>query len=158
MTGLPGPARSPQRGLTLIELVVAITIIAIAAAAVLGAMSAITSRGADAMIRQQEIAIAQSYLEEILLQPVVAPAGAPAPTGRGSFDDVDQYAGLVDSGAHDQFGNPIPGLSAYTVSVAVNPTSALSGIASTDARRIDVTVSNPAVAGAVLLTGYRTNF
>ncbi len=75
------------RGVTLIELVVAITIVAIAATAVLGAMSAITSRGADAMVQQQEVAIAEAYLEEILLEPVAAPAGAPAPAWRAAVDD-----------------------------------------------------------------------
>ncbi len=153
--GRVGPRAA--RGVTLIELVVAITIVAIAATAVLGAMSAITGRGADAMVRQQEVAIAEAYLEEILLEPVAPPAGAPAPTGRASFDDVDQYNGLVDVGAHDQFGNPIPNLANYTVSVAVTQSTALSGIAAADARRIDVTVTNPA-AGSVSLTGYRANF
>ncbi len=149
--------RGAARGVTLIELVVAITIVAIAATAVLGAMSAITGRGADAMVKQQEVAIAAAYLEEILLEPVAPPAGAPAPTGRATYDDVDQYNGLVDVGAHDQFGNPIANLANYTVSVAVTQTAALTGIVPADARRIDVTVSNPA-AGSVSLTGYRANF
>ncbi len=77
--------------------------------------------------------------------------------GRGSWDLVDQYNGLVDVGAHDQFGNPIAGLTNYTVSVAVAQTAALTGIAPVDARRIDITVTNPA-AGSVSVTGYRANF
>ena len=48
------------RGLTLIELVVAITIVAIAATAVLGALSTITTRGANTMVRQQAVAIAEA--------------------------------------------------------------------------------------------------
>jgi MSHA pilin protein MshD len=146
-----------QRGVTLVELAVAITIVAIAAIAVLGALSFITSRGADTMVRQQAVAIADAYLEEILLQPVAAPSGVATPTNRANFNDVDEYNGLVDVGACDQFDNCPASLSAYTVSVAVVQTSALPGITATNARRIDVSVTGPAGV-SVLLSGYRTNF
>jgi MSHA pilin protein MshD len=149
--------RTRQRGLTLIELVVAITIVAIAAAAVLGAMSTITARGAEVMVRQQAVAIADAYLEEILLQPVVPPSGAAVPTSRASFNDVDEYNGLLDVGAQDQFGNPLANLSAYTVSVAVVQTTALPGITAANARRIDVSVTDPNGV-VVTLSGYRTNY
>ena len=96
-------------------------------------------------------------MEEILLQPVAAPVGVPTPTARANFNDVDEYNGLVDVGACDQFGNPLPGLSGYTVSVAVVQTSALSGIAAANARRIDVSVTDP-TGVLVTLSGYRANF
>ncbi len=144
------------RGVTLIELVVAITIVSIAAVAVIGAMSVVSARSADAMIRQQGVALAEAYLEEILLKPVVDPDGI-AETGRANFDDVDDYNGLVDVGARDQLGTAIPNLGSYTVSVAVVPTSALSGVASSAARRIDVTVTNPAGTN-VLLSGYTAGY
>ncbi len=146
-----------QRGVTLIELVVAITIVAIAVGGVLGAISAISRRSADAMVQQQAIAIAQAYLDEILQRWVVDPNGTPPNTGRGSWDTVDQYNGLVDVGAHDQNGNAIAALSSYTVSVAVTPSAALNGIASSAARRIDITVTQ-AAGTSVLLTGYRTAY
>jgi len=143
-------------GLTLIELVVAITIVAIAATAVLGALSSITGRGANTMVRQQAVAIAEAYLEEILLQPVAFPGGA-IPTSRANFNDVDEYNGLLDVGACDQYGNPLPGLSAYTVSIAVVQTTALTGIAAANARRIDVSVTDP-TGVLVTVSGYRANF
>jgi MSHA pilin protein MshD len=145
-----------QRGVTLVELTVAITIVAIAGAAVLGALSFITSRGADTMVSQQAVAIADAYLEEILLQPVAAPSGVPTPTLRANFNDVDEY-NFVDYGAYDQTGTALAGLSAYTVRVAVVQTSALSGITAANARRIDVTVTGPGGV-SVLLSGYRTNY
>ncbi len=135
----------------------AITIVAIAATTVLGAMAAIASRSADAMMQQQAIAIGQAYLEEILQRWVVDPNGMPPNTGRGSWDLVDQYNGLVDVGAHDQFGNAITSLGAYTVSVATSPTSALAGIPAAAARRVDITVSY-SPNGSVTLSGYRTNY
>ena len=48
--------RIPHRGVTLVELVVAITIVAIAATAILGALAAVATRSADAMMQQQAIA------------------------------------------------------------------------------------------------------
>jgi MSHA pilin protein MshD len=146
-----------QRGVTLVELIVAITIVAIAVGGILGAISAIASRSADAMVQQQAIAIAQAYLDEILQRWVVDPNGTPANTGRGSWDTVDQYNGLADTGAHDQYGNAIASLAGYNVSVAVTPSGALGGIASAAARRIDVTVTHASNV-TVVLTGYRTNY
>ena len=82
--------RHPQRGVTLIEMVVAITIVAMAATTILGAMGAVASRSADAMLQQQAIAIAQAYLDEIMQRWVVDPNGTPPNTGRGSWDLVDR--------------------------------------------------------------------
>ena len=149
--------RHPQRGVTLIELVVAITVIAIAATSILAALSAVASRSADSMVQQQAVSVAQAYLDEILQRWVVNPNGTPPNTGRASWDLVDQYDGLVDAGAKDQFGNAIAALSAYTVSVNVAQTSALTGVPASAARRVDVTVTrSPNVT--VKLTGYRTSY
>jgi MSHA pilin protein MshD len=145
------------RGFTLIELIVAITIVAVAATTILGALASVASRSADAMLQQQAIAIAESYLDEILERWVVDPNGTPTYNGRGTWDLVDQYNGLTDTGAHDQFGNPITALGQYNVSVSVSQSSALTGIAAAAARRIDVTVTtSPNVT--VTLSGYRTNY
>lgn len=149
--------RQSNRGVTLIEMVVAITIVAIAATTILGALGTVASRSADAMMQQQAIAIAGSYLDEIMQRWVVDPNGSPPNTGRGSWDLVDEYNGLVDVGAHDQFGNPIATLSAYTVSVVTSQSSALAGVPAASTRRIDITVSY-APSHSVVLSGYRTNY
>jgi MSHA pilin protein MshD len=149
--------RRRHRGVTLIELVVAITIVAIAATTILGALAAVATRSADAMMQQQAIAIAESYLSEILQRWVVDPNGTPPNTGRASWDLVDEYNGLVDVGAHDQFGNPIASLNNYTVSVSTSQSSALAGVPAAAARRVDITVSYPPSA-SVTLSGYRTSY
>jgi MSHA pilin protein MshD len=148
--------RSRHRGATLVELVVAITIVAIAVTTILGAFAAVATRSADAMMQQQAIAIAESYLSEILQRWVVDPNGTPPNTGRASWDLVDQYNGLVE-GPHDQFGNAIASLSSYTVSVSTSQSSALAGVPAAAARRIDITVSYPPSA-SVILSGYRTSY
>jgi MSHA pilin protein MshD len=149
--------RARQRGVTLIELVVAIVIVSLAAIAILGAMSWTMQRGAEAMVRQQAVAVAEAYLEEIVLLPVAAPVGAGTPAGRASFSYEDQYDGLSDTGAYDQYGAVIPSLTAYHVSVSVAQTTALTGITAANARQITVTVTDPNGA-TVVLTGYRANY
>jgi MSHA pilin protein MshD len=149
--------RRRQHGFSLIELVVAITVVAIGATSILGTMGAVASHSADAMIQQQAVSIAQAYLDEILQRWVVDPYGSPPNTGRASWDLVDEYNGLNDLGAHDQFGNPIAALAAYNVSVAVVPSTALNGIAAAAARRVDVTVTY-APNVSVTLSGYRTDY
>jgi MSHA pilin protein MshD len=149
--------RFRNRGVTLIELVVAITVVAIAVTTILGLIGNIAFNSADAMVRQQAIAIAQAYLDEITQRWVVDPSGTPPNTGRGSWDLVDQYNNLADVGAHDQFGTLISSLSAYNVNVSATPTAALTGVPSAAARRIDVTVTY-SPNGSVTLSGYRTNY
>jgi MSHA pilin protein MshD len=141
--------------MTLVEVVIAIVIIAIAVSAVLGVLASNVERSADAMILTQGITIAEAYLEEISLKPFSDPDGVDGEAGRINFDDVDDYDSLVDTGAADQFGNAIPGLGGYTVSVVVSPTAALPGIAAGDAYRIDVRVAFPPDLNYTL-SGYRT--
>ena len=151
------PNRRRQAGVTLIELVVAITIISIAVSAVMGAMSVITSRSADAMVQQQAVAIAEAYLEEVLQRPVADPDGIEPESGRGTFDDADDYNGLSNAGARDQFNNAISALSDYSVSVTVSSSAALTPLPAASVRRVDVTVTHsPAVS--VKLSGYRVAY
>jgi len=151
-----------QRGMTLVELVITIVILGIAAAAMFSAMAAITGRSADPMLRQQSLAIAEAYLEEITLQafPVSTTCAASNNgSGRGSFDDVCDYNGL-DYGGTQPFAprsatstTPLAGLEAYQVRVAV-VAQALNGVS---AMRITISVIDP--AGQLLeLAGYRADY
>jgi MSHA pilin protein MshD len=58
-----------QRGLTLIELIVFIVIVSVALVGVLSVFNITTKSSADPMIRKQMLAIAESVLEEVMLQP-----------------------------------------------------------------------------------------
>ncbi len=143
-----------ERGATLIELVISIVVIAIAASAVLGVLSSSVGRSADAMVMSQAVAVAEAYLEEISLKPFVDPDGVDGEATRAAFDDVDDYNGLVDSGARDQFDTPLAPLTQYTVAVTVVPSAGLTGVPIGAAERIDVQVTYP--GGVVALTGYKT--
>lgn len=141
--------------MTLIELVISIVVIAIAAGAILGLLSQTSGHSADAMIISQAVSIGEAYVEEIGLQSFDDPDGSDGEALRANFDDVDDYHGLVDNGARDQFGNTLPGLSNYTVSVNVQNSTALTGVASGDVRRIDVRIINAPYVD-LTLTRYRT--
>jgi MSHA pilin protein MshD len=143
--------------MTLIELIIAIVVIAIAVSAVLGVLTRNAQHSADAMVVSQAVAIAEAYLEEVSLKPFVDPDGVDGEAARADFDDVDDYDGLVDAGAVDQFGNALGALADYTVSVSVTPSAALPNVPVADALRVDVTVARPPYVNFVL-TGYRTRY
>ena len=177
------PSRA-VRGFTLIELVITIVVLGVGVAAFTRLMNASTLASVDPMIRQQAHALAQSYLEEVLLNSFCDPdlstdcpafctganicstcggSASPAPAeSRPVYDDVCDYNGIADTGARNQFGAAIAPLSAYNVSVTVDDAGvALPGLSSANGQvvRIDVNVthaSNPNVD--VTLSAYRTNY
>jgi MSHA pilin protein MshD len=144
-----------QTGATLVELLLSIVIVAIAASAVLGVLSTTNANSADPMLRHQAASIAEAYLEEILLKSFDDPDGVDGEVARVDFDDVDDYDGLLDAGARDQFGNPIVALSGYTVSVNVSPSAALPAVPAADALRVDVNVAWESRINFIV-SGYRT--
>jgi MSHA pilin protein MshD len=148
---------SAQSGTTLVELLVSIVIVAIAASTVLGVLSMTTAASADPMIRHQAAAIAEAYLEEVLLKPLTDPDGLDGEPARADFDDLDDYNGLADAGARDQFGNPLAGLSDYDVAIVVAPSPALPGVPVADALRVDVIVTHVNDVNYVL-SGYRARY
>lgn len=176
------PARPLLRGSTLIELIVFIVIVSVAAAAVLGALQWSTRASPDPMIRRQMLAIAESMLEEVTRRPVTwcdpddssagaaasgagcaSPAESPGPepgeTRDGPadrFDNVNDYEGFAMTGIRDLRGEPVAGLEAYGVTVRVQD-STLTDVAgaAAPALRITVSVSGPANA-RLEMESYRT--
>ena len=145
-------------GLTLVELIVAMVVISIAFTGVLLIMNYATSHSADPVLQRQALAIAESYLEEIMLKDVTDPDGV----GEGSralYDDISDYDGMDDNGAKDQLGNAISGLSNYQVKVVVNDVASSLGPTGSkvDAWQIIVTVKDPAQE-SISLTGYRCDY
>ncbi|MEO8465889.1 MAG: prepilin-type N-terminal cleavage/methylation domain-containing protein [Gammaproteobacteria bacterium] len=144
-----------QSGVTLIELIISIVVIAIAIGGVLGVLSQSVGRSADAMVMTQAVSVAEAYLEEITLRSFDDPDGVDGEANRADFDDVDDYDGLVDVGARDQFGVAIASLSQYTVNVTVMPSTALTSVPGADAKRVDVRVTYASNV-TVTLSAYKT--
>lgn len=145
--------RADRRGFTLIELVIAMVVVAVALSGVLMVMNYTVQHSADPMLERQAVAIAEAYLEEVLLRAYNDPDGDDTGETRATWDDVDDYNGLHDVGARDQRDAAIGGLEAYTVNVTVTPTP-LSGQA---AKEVTVTVRH--ASGINLrLKGFRTSY
>jgi MSHA pilin protein MshD len=140
-----------QRGMTLIEVIIAMVVVGICIVAALSMMSSLSMRSASSMTRTQAAAIAASYLDEILGKRFLADGRE---VSRAQYDDVLDYDDLDEMGARNINGAIIPGLDRYRVRVDVNgellPNNVL-------ARRIEVTVTDPSNV-PVLLTGYRTDY
>ena len=147
--------------MSLIELVVAIVVVAICMTGAFALVDTTTRRSADPMLERQATSIAEAYLEEILQQAYLDPDdGTVCPAAeaqRGLFDNVCDYGGLDEVGARDQTGALVPGLENYRVAVAIDSKAKLGALTgSTVVLRIDVTVSDP-LGRPVRLSAYRTN-
>ncbi len=171
-----------QSGASLVEVVIAIVVLSIGLTGLFAALHANIGRSADPAVRVQATAIAQSYLEEVMLKPFCDPnLSTDCPTdcmrdlvcseiacsavegSRAQFDDMCDYDSLVNNGAQDQFGAPVPGLGAYTVRVDIEDDDAalnFGGLIAGQVVRIDVTVDHATAAqGAnVTLSSYKTNY
>ena len=153
-------SRIKQLGATLVELIVSIMILSVAATGIMMVITNTALNSANPLIRSQAIAISQAYMDEILAQPLVDPAGgdtgaAEAGETRSTYDDVTDYNGLNDNnGAVDQTGSIIAGLQGYNVAVNISAAT-LNG---SPARRIRVTVTYDGDPGFSLpVTAYRLN-
>jgi MSHA pilin protein MshD len=146
-----------MRGVTLIEVIVAMTVISICVTAVLGLLSAIAVRSAGAVAGTQAQSVAMAYLDEILSKAYQDPNGV-SESGRQNFDDVLDYNGLDETGATDCTNTEITGLGLYRVRVTVSTVQFGSPAPkAVSARRIDVRVTDP-TGVTILLSGYRTSY
>lgn len=145
-------SRTHQRGFTLVELIVFIVVVGVGLAGILSVSTNVVKSSADPMIRKQAMALADSILEEILQKEYEDPDGLPnaVESGRDTFDDVDDYDGKTKA----VFTDWPTTLSAYTVTIAVTPTT-ISGIA---AKQVTVTVTGTGASNVIAMTGYRTKY
>lgn len=178
------PTRRRARGFTLIELVSFIAIVSIAVAGVLMSYDAATRDSADAIVKKQALAIAESLLEEIQQMPFTYcdPDDPAAPTATSTascataeaigpeagetrysattpFDNVNDYHGYntaaeMPAGIKDINGTAISGLSLYNAAVTVSSTT-MTGVPAGEALLVSVTVTGPANV-TVKLDAYRT--
>jgi MSHA pilin protein MshD len=170
--------RSTQIGVSLVEVIVFILVVAVALAGVLGALNIATRSSADPLIQKQALAIAESLLEEIELMPFTNcdPDDATADTGvctsipeamgpdgtetryhaTTPFDNVNDYNGFSMTGIRDLTNTAIPNLGAYTANVAIAQ-QALGVIPAADSLLITVTVTGPANT-TVVLQGFRSRY
>lgn len=174
-----------QGGLTLIELIIAIVVIGIAAVALLQSLGVLVVANVDPMLRSQSRLLAEAMLNEVQSKaffdsaddPTLDPANTPTsvcPTpetlinnDRNGWNNLCDYQGY-DSGSDGprlRDGTLMPGLSGYRVQVAVDASSAVSlGTGLTNLAgcipqlvRIEVTVTDPG-GQSLSLSGYRASY
>jgi MSHA pilin protein MshD len=149
LTAKQTPALPHQRGVSLIELIMFIVIISGALAGILMVMNKTTGHSADALLRKQSLAVAESLLEEIELMPFtycdatdgnaasavstlgcttglsqdVITGPTPGTATRGSlttpFNNVADYSNYTETGITDVTGTPVTGLESYSASVSI---------------------------------------
>lgn len=146
---------SRESGLTLVELVITIAVLAIAVTGILLVLNENVAHSADPMVEQQAVNIAEAYLDEILNQSFTDPDGSNVGETRPTYDDVNDYNGLSEA-PHDQSGNAVAGLSNYTVTVTVTNNVTLGTDA--NATRVDVNVVYTPTNISITLSGYRTSY
>jgi MSHA pilin protein MshD len=143
------PTRQAQRGLTLVELVVSLVIAGIVISTLWSAWALMGRTSADPLVARQQLAIAQSLLREIELQPLPGTASAAPTPGRTGFASISDYHGLTLNGITDVEGQAVAGLSAYTASISVQQ-QALAGVPAGSGWWVSVTVGGPGVGNLVL--------
>lgn len=144
------------RGFTLVETVLTIVVLGVASVGVLLVFTESVRASADPLIRAQALAIADSYMDEILQAYFTDPGGG-AEAGRSDYDNVGDYNGLSDVGARDRTDAAIAGLEDYTVAVTVQNSGNLNGLASGSVLRVTVTVTHTS-GETLVLDGYKTNY
>lgn len=153
-------------GFTLVETVITISIVSIALLAISQALSFGLQHSSDGISQARTVNLAQSYFEEISAKryaegtPVggvpacsstTTPCGAIGPESgesRTSYDDVDDYDGLLDQPPKDSQDTVRTGYESYQVAIDVryllsSEVSALGVDDTTDAKRVTVEVTPP---------------
>jgi len=145
-----------RRGFTLPEVIIAIVVLGVGLAGVLLALRTAARGSGDPVVHRQMQAIAQELLEEIQLKPYAVTANsAAAGCARDTFNDVSDYNGYASTGICAVDGTAIPALTGYSLAISVG-TGTLGGVAA--AKRIVITVTQPAGGHSLQLVGWRTDY
>lgn len=177
--------RQSQAGISLVEVVVFILVMGIGVVGLLNLMNRTVLHSADPLLQKQALAVAESLLEEVMLQPFTLcdPAAYDPATGTCAqaegagpetidgtpqsryspttpFNNVNDYHGFaMNDGIYaiSDGATVIAGLEKYTANVTVTEVGGDFGLAAGEAVRVNVRVTNPA-GEEVALSGYRFRY
>jgi MSHA pilin protein MshD len=169
------------RGASLIELVIFLLVVSVGLLGILSAMNLVGMYSSDPSIQRQELALAESLLSEIELQPFTLcdPLGAPITPGGAClitqglapangetrysstlpFNNVGDYNGFSMNSGNGGIlaidGTAIGGLGGYSAAVGVQTNQALGALPIAKVLLITVTIGGPD-GSTLALSGYRT--
>jgi MSHA pilin protein MshD len=179
--------RRRAAGMSLIEVVVFIIVLAVGFTGILMLYNRATSASVDPLVRKQALAIAASLLEEIELRgftycdpddanvytaansgacttpEAIGPEGGETRYAEPRFDNVSDYDGFTMAGANIKNidGTTISGLTDYSVSVTVAQIAANelgASVPASEGLRITVTATHVPTGTTVSLQGYRLRY
>lgn len=158
-----------QRGLSLVEVVMAVAVLGVALPPVVSIYRQISLDSVDASHDEVAFELAESMLEEIASKSFADPDGAPDSFGteeadRADFDDVDDYDRLIQAPPRLMDGtSPVmfTGMTCRVIVENVNPSAPDAKLAQPDGstlmKRIEVTVARrDDQGGDIVLTTLRT--
>lgn len=180
--------RRRSEGISLIELVVFIVVVAIGIGGVVASYGQYLKSSVDPIVRKQALAIAESVLEEVALQPftycdptdpavytatsataaqcpilldAIGPEAGQTRTGANPFNNVNDYDGFAMAGAGitDITGAGVPSLAAYSASVSVSASTGEVPNLLSNSDALKIVVSVTGPTGVrVILQGYRLQY
>lgn len=138
--------------MTLIEVVIAIVIMGIVGATLIGLLARMSSQSAANLLSIQRTSLAGAYLDEILARSF--DCASPA-AGRANFDCVSDYDG-IDEAPTDRYGNTVANLGGFRVQVSAGPNAAgLGAIPAAETLLVRVRVTDP-FGEQTVLGGFKT--
>lgn len=162
-----------QRGVTLIELVICIVLLGIAASAMLTAFGNMMASSSDPLWHNKSLKLGQLFLDEILGKayddatplgglPVAAVidcnALGPEEADRASFDDVDDYHG-IENVPENLLDNLDSSYANYSVKVSVTCDGDNAGASVfSHAKLITVSVLAPGQSQPMVFSAYKGNY
>lgn len=151
-----------QMGYSLLELVIAIVILAFVFLIIAVAFLPQVEQSTKPLLQLRTSAIAQAYIEQILSkrfdenngvgavtrcnesgQPACSTVFGPESETRSQYDDVDDYHALSDQPPIDVNGTTLNQYAGYQVNVSVTYDGTTYALPSQAIKRIDVTVNGP---------------
>ena len=177
-------AKHRSRGLTLIELIVFIVIVGVALAGSLTVLNITTKASADPLVRKQALALAESLLEEAMLQPftwcdpddaqaataVSNAVGATGCTSAATVEGLGAEGGETRASATTPFDN-VSDYHGEAINTSISGTGATPYVANVTVAAADlreltaasgaallITVSVTAAGETIQLQAYRTRY
>ncbi len=164
-----------SRAFTLIEIVVAITVFAIAMTFLIVAFNPAVRDSANPAVQIKAAELGQAYIEEIIGKKYdqantmgsrtrCGEAGVAACSigndgeARFNYNDVDDYHNVTENPPRDALGNVRSSYTGYSVSVNVIFAGADLSLNNNDAKRVDVSVTHISSASNYNFSVYKTNF